>query len=147
MAEIMDGEFNFLNGTITVLSAPQITLDRLRTLQRIIRDSAHKTPEEVVDAVETEAPDLVSRLKPLLPTDSNKLAACLLVILAVIQSRIGVKELAVTEHPSTPRTAQIEQIIRTVIASEEPKSQQAPRPKPPTQRPNRQTRRYPPQPQ
>src|ERR1700722_18028059 len=88
-AEIMDGALEVLNGAVRLLAAPQVTLDRLQALERIIRGSADKTPEEVVEQMEAKEPDLIKRLKPLLPKDSNKVATWLLVILTVIDSLIN----------------------------------------------------------
>ncbi|NNN16369.1 MAG: hypothetical protein HKL82_11025 [Acidimicrobiaceae bacterium] len=139
MAEIMDGEFDFIRDTITVLSAPQITINRLQALERLLRQGADRPPEEVVRAIGEEAPDLgATLLRTLLPSDPSKLREWLLVLLAVIQLLISLQTLPMAEQAGTPSEVEIEQIVRNVINSELSHSQPTPPPEPPAPQPDRQ---------
>lgn len=147
-AEIMDGEFDFLEGTIRVLSTPGLTLDRLRALRTLVEQTP---PEKVLDAIREASPELASSIARLLPTDPGKLTNWILVVLAVLTLLIGWKDLEVSEHPPSPAPQQqqlteqqIEQIVRSIVTSEQSSSQPGQPPGPPVFPPS--LRGEPPQP-
>lgn len=131
MAEIMDGEFDFIDGTITVLLAPEITLTRLRTLERLLTQGVNKSPEEVIKAIEKEVPDLAAALRTLIPSKASKGLEYFKVALAIASLAIAIKTMGVNEQPRTFPKAEIEQIVLNFINSEQSHSQSKPPQEPP----------------
>lgn len=131
MAEIMDEKFDFMRNTVTGLSAPQITINRLQALEHLLRQGTNRPPEEVAKAIEEEAPDLGAALMKLLPSDPNKLREWVLVLLAVIQLLISLQTLRVADQARTPSEVEIKQIVRNAINSEQSHSQPTPPPEQP----------------
>jgi hypothetical protein len=142
-AEIMDGEFNFVADTIEVLSAPQITIDRLRSLELLVRRmvAERKPAEEIIEAIENEAPAVAAQLRHQLPSNAPGWIAVFLALLTLL---VGLRQLEAAEHPRPLPNIEIEQIVRTVIDSQQSHGHKPPPPSPPALRPNRQARRHPP---
>src|SRR5438445_812110 len=60
MGRVLDGTFEFIGDTINVLSAPEWSLEKLGWLQQRIEAAqrGQASPEQVVDEVAAEAPEL-----------------------------------------------------------------------------------------
>ncbi len=120
-AGVMDGTFDFVEGTIRVLAAPQSTLSRLQALRRILQET---TPDQVLEVVKETDPQFADALRRLLPRDPGRAIQWLVVLLAVLTMLINLKQLAVSEHPPPAPVdqqlteRQIEEIIQDVIAAQ-----------------------------
>jgi hypothetical protein len=132
--------------TQEVLSAPKITMDRLRSLEQLVQNMVAEkaSVDEIVGAIDKEAPEVAAELRRLIPDSSNRIGWGQ-VLLMVLTLLLGQRQPAATEHaPSSLSNTEIEQIVRTVIDSQQSHSHQPPpKPQPPRQ-PNRQERRHPP---
>lgn len=88
--DVPDGVFNITDGVLEVLSAPAITVERLRRMQSIL-DSVRQgatSPTDAVEALRSEAPELESywqRIK----SDPAALAGWITVLLVVLQLFLG----------------------------------------------------------
>lgn len=70
-ADVMDGTFDFLADSIRVLSAPQITIDRLNALQRAIQEVADQPTEQIVETIRREEPELAAVVDSRLPRNTS----------------------------------------------------------------------------
>jgi hypothetical protein len=87
MAEIMDGEFDFVDGAVTVLSASKFTQDQLAKFGATLNElrKTRASPEVVANAIEAEAPELTTIASMLRGQNSVALAAWLAVLIALVQ--------------------------------------------------------------
>lgn len=86
IGDIPDGTFDVIGDTIRVLSAPDYTHEKLRRLADIIRgaQSAQASPEQIVETLEREAPELQPFLQRLVASP-EAVAAWLALLLMVLQ--------------------------------------------------------------
>lgn len=110
MAEIMDGEFDIIDGVVRILSAPDLTFERLRRLQDVVRglQDDRVTPERVAEVLESEAPEL-SRWRP---RNSSQLLPWLGVVFSIIG--ILVQHYDAT-HQRSLSDDDVAEIIQTVL--------------------------------
>lgn len=130
MAEIMDGEFDVVDGTMRLLSAPQTTLDRLKRLRTLLGDlqAEGAPPERVAEVVSEEAPELSGWLR-FAPRDTNGLAAFLVVLIMLISLVQDWRE-GHSDRTMTPDD--VERVVKAIIdAQQEPPTQPSPQPSPP----------------
>ena len=85
MANIPDGLFNFVNNTIEIIKAPQLTIDKLQRYKILIANLKENKADydEVKSAINQNAPELAS-LVHLLPKTRSELYAFLVLIIATI---------------------------------------------------------------
>ena len=111
MGSIPDGVFNFVGGVIEVLSAPQITIDRLRRLASLIEELKKDPTAKALQKLQDAAPELKETLKNT-PIDSGHITAWLSLILMAIQTII----LGATLYAdSGPTEKEIQDMIDTTI--------------------------------
>ena len=111
MGSIPDGIFNFVSGIIEVLSAPQITVERLNRLENLIEELKSDPTEDVIRKVKEEAPELREALKNT-PTNNGHITAWLTLVLLAIQTVI----LGVSSYASKgPSETQIQNMIDTSL--------------------------------
>ena len=101
MGVIPDGVFTVVDGVIRVLSAPTITIERLRHLAHVLEGirQSRSEPSEVVKLVRNEAPELQS-VTDALPRTRNELYAFLGVIIVAITAVIAAIALFGDSGPS-----------------------------------------------
>ena len=88
MGSVPDGVFDFVDGAIRVLAAPQISIERLRRLATLLRTAQREqeSPDALAQKLEEELPELRS-LRDILPTNRSELykfSSLLLVLLGLI---------------------------------------------------------------
>lgn len=85
MGHIPNGLYNFIGNTIELLSGPSRTVSELERLAVVIKRARQQnaSTEQVIEAIETEIPEL-SSLRDLLPKSRRDLYAFIAVIIAVI---------------------------------------------------------------
>ncbi|MBF4692021.1 hypothetical protein [Fusibacter ferrireducens] len=86
MGHIPDGVFNFLDGTIELLSGPYVSQMELERLSSVIRASIKNKEDinQIQERIENESGE-VSKLADLLPHSRSELYAFLTLILVIIQ--------------------------------------------------------------
>ena len=93
MGRIPDGVFNFIGGTVEVLSAPAASIADYTRLQQILRDARARkeSAAAVADRIRNEAPQF-SGLGDLLPRSTSELYAFLALIVAIITLVVQLKQ-------------------------------------------------------
>jgi hypothetical protein len=127
MAEIMDGEFDVIDGVVRLLAAPQTTLDRLQRLRELLQNlrAENASPEQAAEVLEAEAPGLAR----LLPRNRAEFLAVLAILLTVIAILVGHYD--ATHQKSGLTDNDVTKIIKEVIDHQ----QQSPTTSPPPQTP------------
>ena len=90
---IPDGLFKFVESTIEILSAPQLTLNELSRLAQTLYDAkgAKQSPEQLADAIRQEVPELAS-LAEVLPKTGSELYGFIALIAGVIYLLVQVNQ-------------------------------------------------------
>jgi hypothetical protein len=134
MAEIMDGEYEVIDGAMRLLSAPEVTHGRLRSLRSLVEDlwDQDASSEDVGVALDREVPTLGR----LLPSDRKALLAWLTILLMVID--LLLQRYDHVHEPPEVTPDQIDQLIDEIIERQGDLPEMQPEPQP---RPNRQQRR------
>jgi len=143
MAEIMDGEFDVIDGSVRILSAPQITLDRLmhlRTVFGLLRDE-NASPARITATLAQEAPELIAAL----PEDTRQWLPYLAVLISIIAIVVAIQygqvahhDAEVAHHDAThqvepPTETELNEILKALLAQRGTTNTPAPTPqRPPT---------------
>jgi hypothetical protein len=82
---IPDGVYDFINGTLSLLTAIKPTLSELQTLSETLKKFSKKavTPEEIADEIQNKSPNF-SPLKILLPKTTQDIYAFISILLAIV---------------------------------------------------------------
>lgn len=106
---IPDGDFDLLDKTITILSAPDQSVRDLGRLADLLRSAKDKeqSHQDIADQVKRELPNL-SRLADLLPKNRTQLYAFLMLLVATIDLLIR-----------SPGQVTVNQMIQQVIVTPE----------------------------
>jgi len=107
MGHTPDGVFNFVEGVIEVVSAPQRTVDELTRFAEILRTARERreSADDVSSRIKRELPSL-SAIADLLPKDRNQLYGFLGVLIAGVTLAV---QLMQNQQPTTSIT--INQVI------------------------------------
>lgn len=94
-AKYLDGTFNFdSNGIISVLSAPQFTIDILNRIKSIVMDVQNRkiSPEDFQKEVDAMPPVIRSVLKLIIPKEPSGFWAMVGTLLLVLNQLLGPKD-------------------------------------------------------
>jgi hypothetical protein len=125
MAELPDGTFDVVGDTIHVLSASQLTLERLRRLEAILKGAqrGEMSDEAAAEAVAAEDPELARLIEALRPKMGKAVLGFILIVLQIL----GTQWLA--EHRDHSATREdVQQAVEQAME----KFEQHPPPQPPS---------------
>lgn len=132
MAELMDGEFDFIDGVITVLSAPAITRERLESLKGLF-DAVRRGETSAAQAVAAVAEDpALEGLKKFMPQNATDLGTYVLVLIGIITVLLMLRPAPGVDHEKLTET-----VVKAVIAGEHQSPPPTAQPAPPTTQPPR----------
>jgi len=128
-AKYLDGTFNFdSNGIISVLSAPQFTIDILNRIKSILEDVQNKriSPEDFHKEVDALPPVIRSVLKLVIPKEPSGFWAMIGTLLIVLNQLLGVKTDKTSELTLGKIEPQIELLTQNPIDTTSSKNDSLP---------------------
>lgn len=115
---IPDGVFNFVDGAIEVISAPEYSLEQLRRLVALIEEASQEnaSPEEIEESIRTELPEFAS-LTGWLPKTREELYEFLKLLLLAVSVLLPVlsgseEEVELSEHE---RRKLVDEVVQHAI--------------------------------
>lgn len=99
MGSIPDGVFNFVGNVVEILSAPQVTLEKLQRLSQLASELKDKAVESTLEKIEKEFPELKETIENV-RKDSGHIVTWLTLFFLAVQTVIQAAAYFADKSPS-----------------------------------------------